>query len=109
MAQKMPTASRMSPMLTTSRMRGIGMGTHVAEDAALLTNSATVPDASRKWNGSLTSAVGEKPAASKAVGPDGHLPGVEDDGQRVEADPDRRHLEPRHLVVGGQSQTKSSP
>ncbi len=63
----MPTASSVSPMLTTSRMTGMGIGTTSPKMPPCRTKSATEPVWSRKWNGSLTRAAGVKPAASKAA------------------------------------------
>ena len=51
-AQKMPTASSVSPMLTTSRMTGTGNGTTSPKMPPRLTKSATLPAWSRKWNAS---------------------------------------------------------
>src|SRR3990170_4361481 len=67
MAQKMPTASRASPTLRTSRTTGSGMGITSPKMPPRPTKSATLLAARRKWNGSLASASGVKPAAAKAA------------------------------------------
>ena len=63
-------------MLTTSRMKGMGIGTTSPKTPPCDTNSATVPDAIRKWNGSPMSAAGVKPAASKALAQMGICPAL---------------------------------
>ena len=63
-------------MLTTSRMRGMGSGTTSPKMPPRDTNSATLPVATRKWNGSPTSASGVKPAASKALAQMGIWPAL---------------------------------
>ena len=66
MAQKMPSASSTSPMLTTSRRYGTGNGTTSPKMPPPRTKSATVAVLIRKWNGSRPRSAGVKPAACSA-------------------------------------------
>ncbi len=66
-AQKMPSASSTSPMLTTSRMYGIGIGTTSPNSPPEPTKPATVSVRRRKWNGSLRMSASVKPAEKKAA------------------------------------------
>ena len=62
-AQKIPIARSTSPMLTTSRMSGTGIGMTSPNSPPAPTNPATVSALRMKWNGSLTRASSVKPAA----------------------------------------------
>jgi hypothetical protein len=61
-------------MLMTSRMSGMGSGTTSPKMPPCDTKSATVPDMTRKWNGSWAMASGGKPAAWYATAHTGMRP-----------------------------------
>jgi hypothetical protein len=73
-AQKMPMARMTSPMLTTSRMKGIGSGMTSPNSPPEATNAAIVSTRSRKWNGSFAICAAVKPAASYAAAQIGMRP-----------------------------------
>ena len=86
-------------MLTTSRMTGIGMGTTSPNRPPLATKLGDRVRAEEEVERVIDD-VGLGEAGGEEGGrPDRHLPAVDEDGEHVGADPDRRDLEPGHPPV----------
>ena len=73
-AHTMPTQSSTSPMLTTSRRMGMGMGTTSPKIPPEVTNWPAVRAVRTTWNGSPTRSARVRPAANRAPSQTGIFP-----------------------------------